>query len=417
MHINYRADSSTPDRKRSILRSYRGIPWWGIVALYIVACGLGMAFSAITKDISVFFYIFFVACALFGVLAAEFDALFTSIVMPVLSYTISVPIFYLIQMSINDISGVKTTILSIGIPFVRGVPVMLAGFVGAFIIGMIRIGAFGARQGWDQLWIVSLFNKTQLAKVTNTSNVNTSTKKRSKTSQQAQRKPAPASTPNRKQRPEAARAGTSGAPSRTTTTTPRPRPVGARPTTDMPRIAHPRQGGPAPFARYPGQQPGRPTPTGLNRQLPPTARRLTPEQMEDLRRRRRELALRVQRARAQQAGRVTPSQQGRRIPPPGGRIPPRDGMRRPYGDPQQGAGRGGRMVPDPRRQGMRPQRPPQTQRPGFQGEGEGRQNPYSQPPQQYPRGRQDPRSRRTPYQRNPYTNGSEPRYRRRRDEN
>ncbi|HHY07238.1 MAG TPA: hypothetical protein GX530_01640 [Corynebacteriales bacterium] len=402
MHINYRADSSTPDRKRSALRSYRGIPWWGVIALYVVACGIGMALSAITKDIGIFFYIFFVACSLFGVLAAEFDALFTSIVMPVLAYTFSIPIFYLIQMSINDMTGTKTAILNIGIPFVRGVPVMLTGFVGAFIIGLVRIGAFGAKQGWDQLWIVSLFNKTQMAAGT---------------------KPAEPRKPAEKRRKAPTTAPTAPQPSnRRTATTPRPRPVGARPSTDIPRIAHPSRETPAPFGRYPGQQPSRATSDARGRQQPPTARRLTPEQMEDLRRRRRELALRVQRARAQQGGRMPPPQQGRRMPPPGGRIPPRQmppsGGRRPYMDPRQAAARG-RMGPDPRRQGMQGQRPmpPHARRPQRpSAEGERRQNPYAQTPPKYSRGRQDPRQPQNPYQRNPYLQGKEPRYRRRRED-
>lgn len=388
-----------------------------------------MAFSGITQDIGIIFFILFIACSLFCVVAAEFDAVFTSIVMPVLSYTVSVPVFYLIQMSIKGLSGLKTALLTVAVPFVQSVPIMLAGFFGAFAIGLVRIGVFGARQGWDQLWIVSLFNAAGFGH----KQARPAPKKHAQKSAPAGRSsrtrpsgsrgsstPAAGRQPREKTPTRPTTTTTATATARTNTapradrsrtvTTPRPRPVGQRPATEMPRIAHPERTTPPPFGRYPGQQ--------LQRQpqspTPPPGRRLSPEELEDLRRRRRELALRVQRSRAPQGG---------RIPPQGGRIPPQGGMRRPHPDPRQApAARASRIPAEGRRQPQAAQRSPHgapRPRPPFPQEGgDGRRNPYTQPPQHFnPRGRQGSPERRNPYlQQPPYGKGPEPRYRKRRDE-
>ena len=164
MLINYRADATTPERKRSLIRPIRGVPWWGVLAIYAVAIIVGMLLSLFTKELGIPFAVDFVICAVVCAVFAEFDALFTATVMPVLGYTIAYPLFYFLSMVASGQKGSKVAIIKIGIPFVTDVPVMLTALGLAAAVAIVRIVLMVVNHGWSSLWIVSLFMKKETTK-------------------------------------------------------------------------------------------------------------------------------------------------------------------------------------------------------------------------------------------------------------
>lgn len=324
MNITYRATETTPNRQRSLVEGFRGLPWWGIIAVHALCCVVGMAVCGITKNIGYPFYAILIVGSIAGVVAAELSSLFTAMVMPVFSYVVSIPLFYMLQMAAQGQKGTRTAILKIGIPIVNGVPFMLTAFGLAIALGVARIAYFGLKYGWQELWIISLITEHN--------------------SRVAQR--GAAKKLERKGAPSAASASVAAEAARSATT-PRPRPASTRETASIPRVSHPSptragtpSGPPVPPRRYNPYQPYRhPDPRR------PLQRGLTPEQAAALQMRRRQLAQRARYYQEQQRQHRAAQQGGYTAPYPAGAT--RSG--RPYSAPQ-----GARS---------RPPYPPQQQQP------------------------------------------------------
>ena len=286
MLINYRADATTPERKRSLIRPIRGVPWWGVLAIYAVAIIVGMLLSLFTKELGIPFAVDFVICAVVCAVFAEFDALFTATVMPVLGYTIAYPLFYFLSMVASGQKGSKVAIIKIGIPFVTDVPVMLTALGLAAAVAIVRIVLMVVNHGWSSLWIVSLFMKKETTKDSRQDTARTVGSDKPKRTQSAaagssvrhttandsaakitddKRTRNAAST----QRPTAdtqrhplaasgASAPASSASSEHRASTPRPRPMAHSQGAAIPRIAHPdgEPSGARPFQNYPGRNGG-----------------------------------------------------------------------------------------------------------------------------------------------------------------
>lgn len=287
MHINYSADASTPERKRSLIRPIRGIPWWAVLAIYAIAIVVGMLLSLFTKELGIPFAVVFIICAVACSVFANFDALFTATVMPVIGYTVAYPLFYFLSMVASGQKGSKVAIIKIGIPFVTDVPIMLTALSLAVAVAIVRISLMVVKEGWSSLWIVSIFMKKESAQ---TSPQNTPEKT---SNDKPQRAPSPASTtrtahtsssggssakdnkdnhprqgerthhetatPRREmdERAGAAAASTSSAASERRSSTPRPRPMAHAQGAAIPRIAHPDGGSAGARTQgYPGQNAG-----------------------------------------------------------------------------------------------------------------------------------------------------------------
>lgn len=286
MLINYRADASTPERKRSLIRPIRGVPWWGVLAIYAVAIIVGMLLSLFTKDLGVPFAVVFVICAVACTVFAEFDALFTATVMPVLGYTIAYPLFYFLSMVASGQKGSKVAIIKIGIPFVTDVPVMLTALGLAAAVAIVRIAFMVVNHGWSSLWIVSLFMKKESTRTSHQDASGTTGTDKPKRTQsdtspsRAGHTPANGSAAKRTneirvrdvestqrstsgtQRRPLAASGASvssvSASSERRTNTPRPRPMAHSQGAAIPRIAHPagEASGTRQFHNYPGSNGG-----------------------------------------------------------------------------------------------------------------------------------------------------------------
>lgn len=238
MLVNYHADTSTPERKRSLIRSIRGIPWWGVLIAYLAALVLGMLLSLFTKELGIPFAVVFILCSTACAVFADCDALFTATVMPVLGYAIAYIVFYSISMLASGDKGGRAAIIKIGLPFISDVPIMLGALCVAAVIVITRIVITGIQRGWDSLKIVAFFTKKKDKKHSAETTKSESAKKKHSRSTSS------SSSSSLAQPTTAANSVASSQTPATAlvhehrTTTPRPRPIAHNHDVTLPRIAH-----------------------------------------------------------------------------------------------------------------------------------------------------------------------------------
>ncbi|MGB3896082.1 MAG: DUF6542 domain-containing protein, partial [Mycolicibacter sinensis] len=124
---------------RSILPNKAGFPWWGAVAVAMVATGIGVAFDAGSgdKELSTVFSALYVMGCLAAVLMVQQSAVFTAVIQPPLILFCTVPAAYWLFHG-GGFPGLKAIVINCGYPLIERFPLMLFTAAAVLLIGMVR---------------------------------------------------------------------------------------------------------------------------------------------------------------------------------------------------------------------------------------------------------------------------------------
>ncbi len=124
---------------RSILPNAAGVPWWGAVAVALVATAIGVAFDAGSgdKELSTVFAALYVMGCVAAVLIVQQSAVFTAVVQPPLILFASVPAAYWLFHG-GGFPSLKAIVINCGYPLIERFPLMLFTAATVLLIGMVR---------------------------------------------------------------------------------------------------------------------------------------------------------------------------------------------------------------------------------------------------------------------------------------
>lgn len=124
---------------RSILPNAAGFPWWGAVAVAVVATAIGVAFDAGSgeKELSTVFSALYVMGCLAAVLMVQQSAVFTAVIQPPLILFCTVPAAYWLFHGAG-FPGLKAIVINCGYPLIERFPLMLFTAAAVLLLGMIR---------------------------------------------------------------------------------------------------------------------------------------------------------------------------------------------------------------------------------------------------------------------------------------
>ncbi|MDD7811137.1 hypothetical protein PP713_00960 [Mycobacterium sp. CSUR Q5927] len=124
---------------RSILPNKAGFPWWGAVAVAMVATAIGVAFDAGSgdKELSTVFSALYVMGCLAAVLMVQQSAVFTAVIQPPLILFCTVPAAYWLFHGAG-FPGLKAIVINCGYPLIERFPLMLFTAAAVLLIGMVR---------------------------------------------------------------------------------------------------------------------------------------------------------------------------------------------------------------------------------------------------------------------------------------
>lgn len=127
-----------PDH-RSILPNSAGFPWWGAVAVAVVATAIGVAFDAGSgdKELSTVFSALYVMGCIAAVLTVRQSAVFTAVIQPPLILFCTVPAAYWLFRG-GGFPGLKAIVINCGYPLIERFPLMLFTAAVVLLLGMVR---------------------------------------------------------------------------------------------------------------------------------------------------------------------------------------------------------------------------------------------------------------------------------------
>lgn len=124
---------------RSILRNAAGVPWWGAVAVAVIATAIGIAFDAGSggKELTTVFAALYVMGCVAAVLIVQQSAVFTTVIQPPLILFFAVPGAYWLFHGATFM-GLKAIAINCGYPLIERFPLMLFTTAAVLLIGMVR---------------------------------------------------------------------------------------------------------------------------------------------------------------------------------------------------------------------------------------------------------------------------------------
>ncbi|MEZ0384501.1 DUF6542 domain-containing protein [Mycobacterium sp. pW045] len=134
-----RKTSAVAAEHRSILPNAAGLPWWGAVAVAVVATAVGLAFDAGSgdKELSIVFSALYAMGCIAAVLTVQQSAVFTAVVQPPLILFCTVPAAYWLFRG-GGFPGVKAILINCGYPLIERFPLMLFTAATVLLLGMVR---------------------------------------------------------------------------------------------------------------------------------------------------------------------------------------------------------------------------------------------------------------------------------------
>ncbi|GFG83876.1 DUF6542 domain-containing protein [Mycolicibacter algericus] len=134
-----RQTSAVAADHRSILPNAAGFPWWGAVAVAVVATAVGVAFDAGSgdKELSIVFSALYAMGCIAAVLTVRQSAVFTAVVQPPLILFGTVPAAYWLFRG-GGFPGVKAILINCGYPLIERFPLMLFTAAAVLLLGMVR---------------------------------------------------------------------------------------------------------------------------------------------------------------------------------------------------------------------------------------------------------------------------------------
>ncbi|GAA4863437.1 DUF6542 domain-containing protein [Actinomycetospora straminea] len=125
--------------ERSVVRSLRGLRWWGSLALGAAFTGLGIAVDLLTAgELGVVFTACFAAGCILATAWARRDSLFVPLVQPPLLLAIGVPVVVAATGSLPRSGGTASTLLAVGGPLVNAFPSLAVTTAICLALGFIR---------------------------------------------------------------------------------------------------------------------------------------------------------------------------------------------------------------------------------------------------------------------------------------
>jgi hypothetical protein len=125
--------------ERSVVRSLRGLRWWGALALAAVLTAAGIAIDLLTAgELGVVFTACFAGGCILATAWARRDSLFVPLVQPPLLLAVGVPAVVAATGSLPRSGGTASTLLAIGGPLVNAFPTLAITTAVCLALGFIR---------------------------------------------------------------------------------------------------------------------------------------------------------------------------------------------------------------------------------------------------------------------------------------
>ncbi|MDD7966942.1 DUF6542 domain-containing protein [Actinomycetospora lemnae] len=138
--------------ERSVVRSLRGLRWWGSLLLAAALTGVGIAVDLLTAgELGVVFTACFAAGCILATAWARRDSLFVPLVQPPLLLAIGVPVVVAATGSLPRSGGTASTLLAVGGPLVNAFPTLAVTTTICLAMGFIRTRLEPYRRPDDEL--------------------------------------------------------------------------------------------------------------------------------------------------------------------------------------------------------------------------------------------------------------------------
>ncbi|WP_433783138.1 DUF6542 domain-containing protein [Actinomycetospora sp. CA-101289] len=125
--------------ERSVVRTVRGLRWWGAIALAAVLTVAGVAIDLLTSgELGVVFTACFAGGCILATAWARRDSLFVPLVQPPLLLAVAVPAVVVATGSLPRSGGTASVLLAVGGPLVNGFPTLAITAAICLALGFIR---------------------------------------------------------------------------------------------------------------------------------------------------------------------------------------------------------------------------------------------------------------------------------------
>ena len=125
--------------ERSVVRTVRGLRWWGALALAAVLTVAGVAVDLLTSgELGVVFTACFAGGCILATAWARRDSLFVPLVQPPLLLAVAVPAVVVATGSLPRSGGTASALLAIGGPLVNGFPTLAITAAICLALGFVR---------------------------------------------------------------------------------------------------------------------------------------------------------------------------------------------------------------------------------------------------------------------------------------
>lgn len=138
--------------ERSVVRSLRGLRWWGSLLLAAVLTGAGLAIDMLTSgELGVVFTACFAGGCILATAWARRDSLFVPLVQPPLLLAVGVPVVVAATGSLPRSGGLASTLLAVGGPLVNAFPTLAVTTAICLGLGFVRSRVEPWRRADDDL--------------------------------------------------------------------------------------------------------------------------------------------------------------------------------------------------------------------------------------------------------------------------
>jgi hypothetical protein len=138
--------------ERSVVRSLRGLRWWGSLLLAAALSGAGIAVDMLTSgELGVVFTACFAGGCILATAWARRDSLFVPLVQPPLLLAVGVPVVVAATGSLPRSGGTASTLLAVGGPLVNAFPTLAITTAVCLALGFIRSRVEPWRRPGDDL--------------------------------------------------------------------------------------------------------------------------------------------------------------------------------------------------------------------------------------------------------------------------
>ncbi|MDD7937721.1 hypothetical protein PHK61_04715 [Actinomycetospora lutea] len=138
--------------ERSVVRSLRGLRWWGSLLLAAVLTGAGLAIDMLTSgELGVVFTACFAGGCILATAWARRDSLFVPLVQPPLLLAVGVPVVVAATGSLPRSGGLASTLLAVGGPLVNAFPTLAVTTAICLALGFVRTRVEPWRRAEDDL--------------------------------------------------------------------------------------------------------------------------------------------------------------------------------------------------------------------------------------------------------------------------